>query len=133
MSLFKGNYKLLWMLFILLAVIGSVFLYSKYQGIGLWKGQNQHFVQLEPVIETPQIIENYDVIVIGTDPEGLAAAISAGRNGLKTLLVDGKNREILGGLITLGWLNSQATMDVRLLKESLLSKMANRKRFTLKS
>lgn len=97
----------MWISLILVTGIGLVLFFYNYQSVaGLWKGQNQHFVQLEPVIETPQIIENYDVIVIGTDPEGLAAAISAGRNGLKTLLVDGKNREILGGLITLGWLNS---------------------------
>lgn len=57
-----------------------------------------------PQVETPQ--EQYDVIVVGTDPEGVTAAVSAARNGLKTLLVDGKDREILGGLFTLGWLNS---------------------------
>lgn len=48
----------------------------------------------------------YDVIVAGTDPEGVAAAVSAARNGLTVLLVDGKNRTTLGGLMTLGWLNS---------------------------
>ncbi|WP_370636511.1 FAD-dependent oxidoreductase [Cohnella sp. CFH 77786] len=48
----------------------------------------------------------YDVIVAGTDPEGIAAALSAARNGLHVLLVDGRDREILGGLMTLGWLNS---------------------------
>ena len=48
----------------------------------------------------------YDVVVVGTDPEGVAAAISAARNDLKVLLVDSKDREILGGLITLGWLNT---------------------------
>src|SRR5690606_667878 len=40
------------------------------------------------------------------DPEGVMAAVSAARNGLKTLLVDGRDREILGGLFTIGWLNS---------------------------
>lgn len=49
---------------------------------------------------------SYDVIVVGTDPEGIAAAIAAARTGLRTLLVDGKDRAILGGLFTLGWLNS---------------------------
>ena len=48
----------------------------------------------------------YDVIVAGTDPEGVAAAVSAARNGLKVLLVDGRNRKTLGGLMTLGWLNT---------------------------
>lgn len=50
--------------------------------------------------------EEYDLVVVGTDPEGVMAAISGARNGLKTLLVDGKDREVLGGLFTLGWLNS---------------------------
>lgn len=47
--------------------------------------------------------ESYDVIVVGTDPEGIAAAISTSRNGLKTLLID--KRDSIGGLFTLGWLN----------------------------
>ncbi|MDQ6419980.1 FAD-dependent oxidoreductase [Paenibacillus sp. LHD-117] len=50
--------------------------------------------------------DRYDVIVAGTDPEGVAAAISAARNGLRVLLVDGKGRDRLGGLLTMGWLNS---------------------------
>ncbi|MHA6480673.1 FAD-dependent oxidoreductase [Paenibacillus sp. strain BS8-2] len=50
--------------------------------------------------------ESYDVIVAGSDPEGVAAALSAARNGLSVLLVDGKGRDKLGGLLTLGWLNS---------------------------
>jgi len=49
---------------------------------------------------------SYDVIVVGTDPEGIAAAVSAARNGLRTLLIDGRGRNVLGGLFTLGWLNS---------------------------
>ncbi|MFC5530749.1 FAD-dependent oxidoreductase [Cohnella yongneupensis] len=49
----------------------------------------------------------YDVIVVGTDPEGVTAAVSAARNGLKVLLVEPRGqRSILGGLMTLGWLNS---------------------------
>lgn len=45
----------------------------------------------------------YDVIVIGGEPEGVAAAVSAARNGAKTLLVE--KREELGGLFTYGMLN----------------------------
>jgi len=45
----------------------------------------------------------YDVIVVGGEPEGIAAAISAARNGLRTLLVD--RRDGLGGLWTYGMLN----------------------------
>ncbi|MDQ6423371.1 FAD-dependent oxidoreductase [Paenibacillus sp. LHD-117] len=59
-----------------------------------------------PQVSVEDLKEHYDVVVVGTDPEGVAAAVSAARNGLKTLLVDGKNREVLGGLFTVGWLNS---------------------------
>lgn len=61
---------------------------------------------LLPVESTAKLSDRYDVIVTGTDPEGVAAAVSAARNGLKTLLVDGRDRDVLGGLFTLGWLNS---------------------------
>ncbi|MDF2723792.1 MAG: dependent oxidoreductase [Paenibacillus sp.] len=61
---------------------------------------------LEPVHSVKSVQNAYDVIVVGTDPEGVAAAVSASRNGLKTLLVDGHGRNVLGGLMTLGWLNS---------------------------
>lgn len=46
----------------------------------------------------------YDVVVFGSDPEGVAAAYSAGRQGLRVLLMD-FNRDRVGGLYTLGWLN----------------------------
>jgi hypothetical protein len=45
----------------------------------------------------------YDVIVVGGEPEGVAAALSAARNGLKTLLIE--DDYALGGLMTLGQLN----------------------------
>lgn len=48
--------------------------------------------------------KSYDVIVFGSDPEGVAAASSASKQGLKTLLLD-FDREKVGGLYTLGWLN----------------------------
>ena len=47
--------------------------------------------------------EKYDVIVVGGDPEGVSAAVTAARNGMKTLLVE--DDEALGGLMTLGGLN----------------------------
>ena len=56
------------------------------------------------VAETP--VEDgmdYDVIVVGGDPEGICAAVSSARNGLKTLLIE--DDEALGGLMTLGKLN----------------------------
>jgi hypothetical protein len=62
--------------------------------------------QLQPVRAEGASLSQYDVIVAGTDPEGVMAAVSAARNGLRVLLVDGRDRDILGGLMTRGWLNS---------------------------
>src|SRR5690625_15479 len=60
-----------------------------------------------PPVEKPtamdNIAESYDVIVIGGDPEGVSAAVSAARNGADVLLVE--KREELGGLFTYGMLN----------------------------
>jgi hypothetical protein len=87
----------------ILAAFGALFYQHKHSNSKAHlKGTNT----LEQVKTTAKIKDNYDVIVVGTDPEGIAAAVSAARNGLSTLLVDGKNREILGGLMTLGWLNT---------------------------
>lgn len=47
--------------------------------------------------------EHYDVIVVGGEPEGVSAAVTAARNGMKTLLIE--DDEALGGLMTLGGLN----------------------------
>ncbi|MCT4612404.1 MAG: FAD-dependent oxidoreductase [Clostridia bacterium] len=55
-------------------------------------------------IEDMKIEKEFDIIVFGTDPEGIAAAVSASRLDQKVLLVD--KRERLGGLFTLGGLNS---------------------------
>ena len=46
---------------------------------------------------------DYDVIVVGGDPEGVCAAVSSARSGLKTLLIE--DDHALGGLMTLGQLN----------------------------
>lgn len=54
----------------------------------------------------------YDVIVVGGDPEGVVASISAARNGAKTLLLSAENG--LGGLFTYGMLN---TLDMNYDKE----------------
>ncbi|HHY74234.1 MAG TPA: FAD-dependent oxidoreductase [Bacillus bacterium] len=45
----------------------------------------------------------YDVVIVGSEPEGIMAAVAAAREGQKTLLVDKKT--IVGGLYTLGKLN----------------------------
>lgn len=63
--------------------------------------------QVKNAQENPSMIgifaEEYDVIVIGGEPEGVAAAVSAARNNAKTLLIE--KRAELGGLFTYGMLN----------------------------
>jgi hypothetical protein len=71
-----------------------------------WAAVPGNEAHARPQTGKPKEHYHYDVIVAGTDPEGIAAAVSAARNGLKTLLVDGRNRTVFGGLMTLGWLNS---------------------------
>lgn len=58
------------------------------------------------VSSVDKVKDSYDLIVVGSDPEGISAAVSAARSGLKTLLVDSYGRDVLGGLMTVGWLNS---------------------------
>lgn len=48
--------------------------------------------------------EKFNVIVAGSDPEGISAALASARNGLKTLLID--EREKPGGLMVQGGLNT---------------------------
>jgi len=45
----------------------------------------------------------YDVIVVGSGPAGVAAAISSGRNGAKTLLIESLGR--VGGISTSGMMS----------------------------
>ncbi|SCW45749.1 FAD dependent oxidoreductase [Paenibacillus tianmuensis] len=103
----KG-YVLVIALIVLIAAGAGAWHYWKTGGTkaGAGKSERKAAQKLEEVktVSTPK--DSYDLIVAGTDPEGVAAAVSAARNGQKTLLVDGNDREILGGLMTLGWLNS---------------------------
>ncbi|WP_017753924.1 FAD-dependent oxidoreductase [Calidifontibacillus oryziterrae] len=48
-------------------------------------------------------VSEFDVIVIGGEPEGIAAALSAARNGANTLLIE--HRDGLGGLFTYAKMN----------------------------
>ena len=50
-----------------------------------------------------KVYGEYDVIVVGAGPAGCAAAISAARNGMKTLIIDKFN--CLGGMWTTGFMN----------------------------
>lgn len=89
---------------VIVAAIGAYLYVSRNMAKPLPPGSEA--VAIQPIQTITAPAESYDVIVAGTDPEGVAAAVSAARNGQKTLLVDGRDREILGGLMTLGWLNS---------------------------
>ncbi|MEX2461477.1 MAG: FAD-dependent oxidoreductase [Paenibacillaceae bacterium] len=97
------NWFILFITVIVLISSGGGWLYysAKHE-----KHVDQTLQALETVKSVAKVQNKYDVIVVGTDPEGITAAVSAARNGLKTLLVDGRDRTILGGLMTLGWLNS---------------------------
>ncbi|KKC28685.1 FAD-dependent oxidoreductase [Caldanaerobacter subterraneus] len=46
----------------------------------------------------------YDIIVVGGEPEGIASAVSAAKNAMRVLLID--KHDGLGGLMTYGMLNS---------------------------
>jgi len=99
------NWFILFMTVILLVASGSGWLIyrDKHGGIYTMVPRAEKFI---PVQYAPALKDSYDVIVVGTDPDGITAAISAARNGLTTLLVDGYHRTVLGGLMTEGWLNT---------------------------
>lgn len=126
--MFRNKWFILAMTFVLLFAIGGPYLVwkEKYGG-GLHNGTAES-QELEAVKTVKAPSDTYDVIVVGTDPEGVAGAVAASRHGLKTLLVDGRNREILGGLMTLGWLNSldnnydQASYDWLAPKPNVMNK-----------
>lgn len=50
----------------------------------------------------------FDVIVVGSEPEGIAAAVAAAETGSRTLLVS--RHEVVGGLFTVGQMN---VLDLR--------------------
>ncbi len=53
--------------------------------------------------DTNKVTETYDLVVVGGEPEGVAAAVSAARNGADVLLIDYRSK--LGGLITVSEMN----------------------------
>ncbi len=69
--------------------------------VGRFGGPGPYAIKPTPLHEVKQ---TYELVVVGSDPEGIAAAVSGARNGLSVLLVD--TRSELGGLFTRGWLNS---------------------------
>ncbi|WP_340019499.1 FAD-dependent oxidoreductase [Paenibacillus sp. FSL H3-0457] len=96
------------------AIIASVFIVlmsAAYGAFYIWnknyKFNNNYVWQpLEDVQSTLNLKDSYNVIVAGTDPEGITAALSAARNGMRVLLVEARDRNMLGGLLTEGGLNT---------------------------
>ncbi|QHZ50192.1 soluble pyridine nucleotide transhydrogenase [Paenibacillus larvae subsp. larvae] len=95
------NYKEIIIGLLITLILGLVWGFWEKDGAAKSRG-----LVLKQVESSKSIQDHYDAVVIGTDPEGVAAAVSSARNGMKTLLVDGRGRDILGGLMTLGGLNS---------------------------
>ncbi|WP_040950049.1 FAD-dependent oxidoreductase [Gorillibacterium massiliense] len=93
--------------FIVLFGVGLSYLYASGKLDKEALGNRPEQQTITPPKNTADIQTAYDVIVVGTDPEGITAAVSAARNGLKTLLVEPRDsRNVLGGLMTEGWLNT---------------------------
>ena len=72
-------------------------------------------VVIIPENDQKPVKEEYDLIVFGAEPEGVAGAIAAARNNLKVLLVE--KRDGPGGLMTYGMLN---TIDMNLNDDGVL-------------
>lgn len=96
-----------------LAVLGAIVLVAGgVLAYGLWSKSQGTVNEYEPqelaeLDVAEQLQPQYDAIVVGTDPEGVAGAVSAARNGLSVLLVEGRSgRTMLGGLMTHGGLNT---------------------------
>ncbi|MFJ7367823.1 FAD-dependent oxidoreductase [Lysinibacillus sp. NPDC098008] len=85
---------------ILLLGIGGYFWLKELLSTRAYNQLVEEYQKPEPL---QTLEENYDVIVIGGEPEGVAAAVASARNGAKTLLVE--ERQELGGLFTYGMLN----------------------------
>jgi len=76
-----------------------LFLAAVYFFLEPYRIKTQQEIYLEQV-EHPQPGLDYDLIVVGAEPEGIAAAVQGARLGLKTLLISGSDQ--VGGLFTSG-------------------------------
>lgn len=74
-----------------LIIVLGVYIFLKYQNPS------------QAEVSLTDLKNNYDVIVVGGEPEGVTAAVSAARSGLEVLLIE--ERDALGGLFTFGELN----------------------------
>lgn len=87
---------LLAMMVILAMLVSSCGPFSRVQG-------TKEVTDVPEIQNEANVDDQYGLIVLGGEPEGIAAAIAAARNGVKTLLLC--EEKDLGGLYTLGQLN----------------------------
>jgi len=71
--------------------------------------------------------KEYDVVVAGSGPAGIAAAVMAGRNGAKTLIVESQGR--LGGISTSGMMSHFTGNVGNLLYHEVLERAAKKNPF----
>ncbi|MBO5179425.1 MAG: FAD-dependent oxidoreductase [Clostridia bacterium] len=84
-------------------------------------------VVIIPENDQKPVKEEYDLIVFGAEPEGIAGAIAGARNGLKVLLVE--RRDGPGGLMTYGMLNTidmNYNFDRELLNKGIFEEFLNK-------
>ena len=96
----------------ILMFFGLLIIGTYYFGSG--KTLTRHTEWAKGKLEVPADGE-YDVIVVGSDPEGISAALGSARSGAKTLLLGKENGP--GGLLTYGMLN---TLDMSYNDEDVL-------------
>ena len=70
---------------------------------------------------------SYDVIVVGSGPAGVAAAVTAGRNGAKTLLIESLGR--VGGISTSGMMSHFTGNVGNLIYHEILTRAAEKNPF----
>jgi len=75
-----------------------------------------------------EVKKTYDVIVAGSGPAGVAAAIMAGRNGMKTLLLESQGR--VGGISTAGMMSHFTGSVGNQLYWEILNKAAEKNHFS---
>jgi hypothetical protein len=102
--LFLQKYSFLKLIFITsLIVLSSTILFGFVQSVMVTLNKEKLMSTYKAPLNPPKLQKKYDVIVLGGEPEGVAAAVAAARNGAKTLLIE--HRPGLGGLMTFGMLN----------------------------
>lgn len=81
-----------------------------------------------PKMDIP-VIKEVDVLVVGAGPAGCAAAITAGRMGVKTMLIDALN--VPGGMSTTGMMSHYTGTVESELYEEILHKNAIKNHFNM--